>query len=127
MNENTNQNKTKTGAFSLILGLPVTFIVNVASIIFTSMSFTEDQYPGKQTTETLLNNSHTASALAVVGLIVGLLAIITSIMTIKKNNAKKGMAIAGMIFGIIGAIVAVILLIISIMQGSNISNYLKLL
>ncbi|MBR5512773.1 MAG: DUF4190 domain-containing protein [Ruminococcus sp.] len=57
-----------------------------------------------------------------VGIICGTIAIILGIMSIKKNNEGRGMAIAGIICGSIGGVVTLILTIVNFVNIKNGNN-----
>ena len=57
-----------------------------------------------------------------VGIICGTIAIILGIMSIKKNNEGRGMAIAGIICGSIGGVVTLIMTIINFVNIKNGNN-----
>ena len=125
MNGQINQQekqKNGMGVMSLILGLPVTLIINIISMGFFAESCTNESFPSESELEELLSSSHTGVTFAVIGIIAGILAIVAAVAAIKKKNTKKGAAIAGIIFGAIGFIFAIIFLGLNVIQGNEISN-----
>lgn len=90
MNEQTlNNQKNKMDIISLVLGLPVTFVTNLISLIFFVQSVSSDRFPSESKLEDLLSSSHTGVAFAVIGMIAGAIAIVAGIFAIKKQDAKK--------------------------------------
>ncbi|MGN0495992.1 MAG: hypothetical protein ACI4GW_07180 [Lachnospiraceae bacterium] len=125
MNGQINQQekqKNGMGVMSLILGLPVTLITNITSMVFFAESCTSERFPSESELEELLSSSHTGVAFAIIGVIAGILAIVAAVAAIKKKNAKKGAAITGIIFGAIGFVFAIIFLGLNVIQGNDVSN-----
>ena len=121
INQQENQ-KNGMGVMSLILGLPVTFITNIISMVFFAKSCTSESFPSENELKELLSFSHTGVTFAIISIIACIFAVITAIATIRKKNASKGTAIAGIIFGVIGSVLAVIFLGMNVIQGNEISN-----
>ncbi|MBQ6252763.1 DUF4190 domain-containing protein [Ruminococcus sp.] len=57
------------------------------------------------------------------GLILGVIAIVLSVMVIKNNEAGRGMAIAGLVCGIVGAATGLVSLIIVAVVGESLKEW----